>query len=131
VQVLLEQCGVSLKFKGALDINTAEEVRGMMLEHMELHGSAVLDLSLIECCDAAGAQLLIALKKSTESSGKPFRIATTSVAFVRDCASIGIHFASSMPPANAQNEHTDNETKQPRRLAKKKSTKKAVETSHA
>jgi anti-anti-sigma factor len=131
MQVLQEQREIFLALKGALDINTADEVRRISLEHLKQHNSVVVDLSLVEGCDAAGAQLLIALEKSAESAGKSFRILSTSKPFDCDCADIGIQFASSASPADSpSNPSRDRETKKPRNLAKKKSARKVVEASN-
>jgi anti-anti-sigma factor len=127
MQVLQEQCGVSIELNGALDVNTVDEVRRILLEYLEQHDSVVVDLSLVECCDAAGAQLLIALEKSAESAGKSLSILSISKPVVRDCADIGIQFAPSTPLASAPIKPKDHETGKKRNLAKKKQAKKLVE----
>lgn len=131
MQILQEQRGVSLELTGALDINTVDEMRGVLLEHLEQHTDIIVDLSRVECCDAAGAQLLIALEKSAESSGKSFSILAISETFVRDCADLGIKIASSTSQADVQGKLTGHGTNKPWNLAKKKSAKKVVEASHA
>ena len=132
MQVLQEQGEVSLELKGALDINTVDEVRKILLENLAQHDSVAVDLSLVEGCDAAGAQLLIALEKSAESAGKSLSILSVSKPFARDCADIGIQFAAAALPANSEIKPSrDHETKKPRNLAKKKSAKKVVEASNA
>lgn len=130
MQLLQERSGVSLDLTGAIDIHTVDGIRTVLLEHLRQEGDIVVDLSRVESCDAAGAQLLIALEKSAESAGKQFSIAATSESFVRDCASIGIQFTASAPPATAQSKSKNPEAKKPRTPAKKRSTKKLVGAAH-
>lgn len=130
MQVLQERCGVSLELTGALDINTIDEIRRVLLDHLERHTDVVVDLSRVDCCDASGAQLLIALEKSAESADKPFSIGAVSDSFVRDCAGIGIHFAASAPQASTPAKPKNHEIKKSRNLAKKRPAKKLVEASN-
>lgn len=131
MQVLQEQCDVSLELAGALDINTADEMRGVLLEYLRQHTDIAVDLSRVESCDAAGAQLLIALEKSAESAGKPFSIFAISDSFVRDYADIGIRFVPSTPPPGGQSKTQGHENKRSRNLTKKKPAKKVVGASNA
>jgi anti-anti-sigma factor len=98
-----ERAEASLQLKGALDINSVDDLRGVLLEHLSQHAAITVDLSMIESCDAAGAQLLMALEKSAESAGKPFAILSLSEMLVQDCADLGIHLAASPLVRDAQN----------------------------
>jgi anti-anti-sigma factor len=136
MQVFQNRCESALELTGALDINTADEVRKVLLECLEQHTSISVDLSKVESCDAAGVQLLLALEKSTESAGKPFSLVGVSEAFARDCASLGISMVPLADAPSAQETTEVREAKQPntrksRSLSKKKSTQSIREVSHA
>jgi anti-anti-sigma factor len=123
MQVINDQSESVHKLAGTLDVNTANEVRGVLLEYLGEHTSISIDLSQVEGCDAAGVQLLLALEKSAEAAGKPFAVVASSEAFDRDCAGLGIStaFPATMPVAHGK----------PRAIATKKSrnrTKKKKST---
>jgi anti-anti-sigma factor len=123
MQVILDKRQFISELTGALDINTVEEVRKVFLAHLEQSPSIVVDLSSIESCDAAGAQLLFALEKSAECAGKPFTVLSVSEAFERDCANLGISIAPSATTSPLKDRPMSSRTRRPK-LAKKKSTKK-------
>ena len=95
MEVIQEQSDISLQLNGALDIESVEEMRGVLLGYLEQHAKVVVDLSMVGSCDAAGAQLILALEKGAESSGKPFQLVAVSESVIRDCADIGIMIAPS------------------------------------
>jgi anti-anti-sigma factor len=103
MEVFQEQCESISELTGALDINTVDEVRKILLAHLEQNTSIVVDLSSVASCDAAGAQLLLALEKSAESAGKPFVVLATSEGFARDCANLGITITPSTVQSAAKN----------------------------
>jgi anti-anti-sigma factor len=109
---------------GALDINTVEDVRKVLLTHLKQHSSIAIDLSSVESCDAAGAQLLLALEKSAECAGKPFTVLAVSEALARDCANLGITIAPSAATPSSKDRLQNIETINPKNLAKKRQAKK-------
>jgi phospholipid transport system transporter-binding protein len=131
MQLLQNQCESALALTGSLDINSVDEVYKVLLKHLEQNDSISVDLSQIESCDTAGAQLLLALGKSTESSGKPFAVVAASEAFVRDCAGLGISMATLAPSPMAQKKPEDMGTKKNRNHSKKKSTQNVAESANA
>jgi anti-anti-sigma factor len=90
MQMLQDQSDTSLELTGDLDIDAAVEVHKALLAYLEHHARIWLDLSKIECCDAAGVQLLVAAQRSAEAAGKPFAIIAVTEAFTTVCASLGI-----------------------------------------
>ena len=96
MQVFQDQREPTLKLTGALDINTVDELRGILIASLERNATIVVDLCSVTSCDAAGVQLLFALAKSAELAGKTFALGATSEALVRDCANLGIDLARSM-----------------------------------
>lgn len=96
MQVFQDRCDSISELTGTLDINTVDELRGILLASLERNTTIVVDLSSVTSCDAAGVQLLFALAKSAELAGKTFALGATSEALVRDCAKLGIDLARSM-----------------------------------
>jgi anti-anti-sigma factor len=94
MQVLQDECEIISELTGALDIHTVEEVRAMLLEQLRQNAHIVVDLSSVSSCDAAGAQLLLALEKSAAAANKSFSVLAMSEGFARDCANLGIVIAS-------------------------------------
>jgi anti-anti-sigma factor len=79
--------GNVVKLAGTLDINHTEELRSALLSELNALPELVLDLSAVNGCDAAGLQVLCALQKSAQGSGKTFRISEPSNA-MRECSAI-------------------------------------------
>jgi anti-anti-sigma factor len=101
MQILQEQHDTCLELTGDLDINTAVEVHKTFLTYLERHARISLDLSQIECCDAAGVQLLLAVQRSAEAAGKPFAVVAATAAFTTVCAALGISSAQFIAATSA------------------------------
>lgn len=69
-----------LKFTDALTIYEATDCRERLLGSLEGGGDVELDLSETTGCDAAGLQLLLALRKSAGRLGRPVRVTDASPA---------------------------------------------------
>ena len=106
MEVFQEECESISELTGALDINTVDEMRKILLAHLERNTSIVVDLSSVASCDAAGVQLLLALEKSAESAGKPFIVRAISEGFARDSANLGVTITASTAPSAASHSTT-------------------------
>jgi len=119
MQVLQDQCETISELTGALDIHTVDAVRTMLLEYLDQNTSIVVDLSSVRSCDAAGAQLLLALEKSAKAAGKSFAILAASEEFARDCANLGIVITSSADARAVKSKPENTGVKKPRSSTKK------------
>ncbi len=72
----------------------------MLLEHLKQDVPIAIDLSSVTSCDAAGAQLLLAMEKSAAAAGKSFSVLAISEGFACDCANLGIAFDSASGQKN-------------------------------
>lgn len=63
----------TMSLSGSLEIYDAEETRQAILAHLGTVQELVLDLSGVESCDVAGAQILCAARQSAVLAGKPYR----------------------------------------------------------
>lgn len=75
---------------GGLDISAVEGLLSALMEYSGSHPAICLDLSQIQTCDAAGLQLLLALKKSAEAAGKPMALVAAPDMFTRVASQLGI-----------------------------------------
>jgi anti-anti-sigma factor len=75
----------AIRFAGGLDLYSAEQARTELLACLAARPALTLDLSQVSDCDAAGWQLLIALRKSAAAAGKSFSIQARSPA-IEECA---------------------------------------------
>lgn len=89
--------GGVLRFAGALDIYGVELAREALLEQFGHGNGLCVDLSELEHCDAAGAQLLVAGRRTAVAAGKSFSFSAVSPA-LEDCSkSIGIAAETWLP----------------------------------
>lgn len=63
-----------LKFEGALTIYDVAGLREALLKLIGVEGELEIDFSGVGDCDAAGLQLLCALRKSAEHRDNPIRV---------------------------------------------------------
>ena len=74
---------VVLRGAGELDIYEVECARTALLAHFDRHTEIRIDFSGVTACDATGAQLLCAAKKSAVKAGKPLAIELSAP--IREC----------------------------------------------
>jgi anti-anti-sigma regulatory factor len=75
---------------GSLEIGQAEVLQEELLRVLGSSVEPVLDLSHVESCDAAGAQLLISARKSAELLGKTLRLRDPSPALRQSWERLGL-----------------------------------------
>lgn len=86
-----------IRFAGGLDLYSVESARAELLACIAGRPALALDLSGVSVCDAAGWQLLIALRQSAVAAGKSFSIQAGSPA-IEECRNLlGISSASCEP----------------------------------
>lgn len=78
-----------LEITGELSIYEAAVLRETLLSCLGSEGEVMLDLTGVAGCDAAGLQLLCALKKSAARLEKPMRVIGTSPAVLDALAAAG------------------------------------------
>jgi anti-anti-sigma regulatory factor len=85
---IVEAAGV-LRVSGRLDIYAADSARAILLEHLGRSVPLHLDLTAVDSCDTAGAQLLCSFQKGAAQSGQPLGVELSPA--IRDCcASLGL-----------------------------------------
>lgn len=69
---------ILLKIEGAMTIINAAALREELADCFEQYNSLALDLGNVSECDVTGIQILLAARKSSTESGKPFIVCGTS-----------------------------------------------------
>lgn len=82
-----------LALTGLLHIDTVDDLHKCLMDHVAGRGAISLDVSEIESCDAAGLQLLLALKRSADASNKTFAIVAASDALTAIAGRLGVSAA--------------------------------------
>lgn len=80
----------TLSLSGSLEIYDAEETRQAILNHLGNVKELALDLSGVESCDAAGAQILCAARQSAVLAGKPCRFEAVSAGLTEAWTGLGL-----------------------------------------
>ena len=80
----------TVQLNGDLDIYNVEAARDELLNHIAGQPALDLDLGGVETCDAAGMQLLLAVRRSTLANGKPFFIQSPAAPVVKCAELLGI-----------------------------------------
>ena len=86
-----DESNLELRFDGSLTIQSTEEAQPALVADLAKHTPETIDLTKIKACDTAGVQFLVALEKSLERAGKPFRITAVSDVVRETAASLGVH----------------------------------------
>ena len=79
-----------LQLRGSLDIYEAESAAKAFRMHLATSAALALDVSGVLSCDAAGAQVLCAAKRSTLEAGRSFVIRRHSPAVAACFARLGL-----------------------------------------
>jgi phospholipid transport system transporter-binding protein len=83
--------------EGGLDLYGVETARAELLACLPGRSTVTLDLSGVSACDAAGWQLLLAVRRTAMAAGQAFAIRATSAA-VEECRlRLGITAESCQP----------------------------------
>ena len=80
----------SLKLSGELTIRRADELHRLFVEAAGQEGGLVLDLSGVEQCDAAGLQLICALRKTLAGRGSSLRVSAIPAAVQLTATALGM-----------------------------------------
>ncbi len=105
----LEEEGAALKIQDPLDINSVEELHEALTQYASRESNLELDLSRVQHCDAAGLQLLCALRKSAVTLGKTLRISAVSKPFTTLALELGLPvesltLTSDQPPVDGKSD---------------------------
>lgn len=85
------KASAKLRLDAALDVEHVIERRDQLLASIAAQPEPfTLDLSAVASCDTAGLQLLCAARRSIALSGREWRPAHSSEAFLRACSAVGI-----------------------------------------
>jgi anti-anti-sigma regulatory factor len=87
----------TIRFVGGLDLYAVESARAELLACIAPRPALVLDLSGVSACDAAGWQLLLSLRKTAITGGKPFSMPAISPAVEESRILLGIPAESCQP----------------------------------
>jgi len=79
-----------LKLAGSLDIAAADELRARLAHYVAAAAEPVIDLSAVEHCDVAGAQLLWAALRTAAHGNKRLTLTGWPEAMERAAASLGL-----------------------------------------
>ena len=77
----------TIRFVGGLDLYSAESARAELLACCATRPALVLDLSGVSVCDAAGWQLLLAVRQTAVAAGKAFSLQAVSPA-IEECRNL-------------------------------------------
>lgn len=87
-----KQDGDVLEIAGALEIGAAEELRAALAAAVEDATAYAVDVSGVERCDAAAAQLLVSARKTAANRSCPLRWLGDSSAITETAAALGLAF---------------------------------------
>ena len=80
----------TIQLIGDLDIYSVEAARDELRHYVADQPALDLDLGGVETCDAAGMQLLLAVRRSSLADGKPFSIQSPAAAIEKCAELLGI-----------------------------------------
>lgn len=81
-----------------LDIYSAAAFRDALLAQAA-RPTVVVDLAPVESCDIAGLQVLWAVKRSAEASGRSFVVRNTPPVLLQACSGLGLDATQLLPPS--------------------------------
>jgi anti-anti-sigma regulatory factor len=96
MQISRSEAGNSLKLSGAVDMNGVDTLRGSfiaLLNCSQTTGAGdgpAIDLSEVQSCDTAAAQLLWSLHKTAHQSGRKVHFIVPSDAVAETFAALGL-----------------------------------------
>ena len=73
----------------SLSIYEVASIREELISHLQNHGKLILELDEVQVCDAAGFQLLYAIRKTADNVGKTVTIRDPSSAVLKTAKDIG------------------------------------------
>ncbi|HET7865231.1 MAG TPA: STAS domain-containing protein [Burkholderiaceae bacterium] len=81
----------TLRLDGDLNIQAAASTRETLRAALaQSRGDLVLDLSLVQGCDSAGVQLLLAARRTLAARGRALRLAEPAPAVVEALTTLGL-----------------------------------------
>lgn len=90
MNITVEKSLGALRLSGALEIHDAPAVQKFLLESLAEGADLAVDLSQVNACDAAGAQLLCAARISAGKAGKRIYFEHPTSAVLECWAALGL-----------------------------------------
>jgi anti-anti-sigma regulatory factor len=81
---------ITVKLPPVIDTSSVHALHAEWLRHIEAHQEIILDCAAVEVLGAAGAQLIVSLSKTQQTSGLPLKLNNVSQAMIDDLATLGL-----------------------------------------